>query len=204
MEVSERLANEQEIEYTRRLATERESRMENGITTGRLKSDFKEEGTGRLDIATSLHAVAFRDFSTTPGFSHRCRSDAITNEDLRYHESLKHSNKKVDAFVILCFCSDEFYLDTFPREPSCHFSIGQFWLGLTRLSSFGFPLQNSCSLVDMAKCCDFTNAKPYQTHSLERDSQFVWCGMCGTIMCVLWEIIFSFTQLVQQLWISYK
>lgn len=126
MEVSERLANEQEIEYTRRLATERESRMENGITTGRLKSDFKEEGTGRLDIATSLHAVAFRDFSTTPGFSHRCRSDAITNEDLRYHESLKHSNKKVDAFVILCFCSDEFYLDTFPREPSCHFSIGQF------------------------------------------------------------------------------
>ncbi|XP_051932493.1 uncharacterized protein LOC127607840 [Hippocampus zosterae] len=94
MEVSERLANEQEIECTRRLATERESRMENGITTGRLKNDFKEEGSGRLDITTALHAVAFRDFSTTPEFSHRCRSDAITNKDLRYHKSLKHSYKK--------------------------------------------------------------------------------------------------------------
>ncbi|XP_077386715.1 uncharacterized protein LOC144024353 [Festucalex cinctus] len=76
MEVSERLANEQEIDYTGRLAAEQDSRLENGITMDCLKCDSKEGGTGRHDVATSL------------------QDEGITNRGLGFHESLKHSYKK--------------------------------------------------------------------------------------------------------------
>ncbi|XP_061639983.1 uncharacterized protein LOC133483185 [Phyllopteryx taeniolatus] len=94
MELSEQLANEQEIDFSRRLASEPERGTDNSMTMACRKSDSKQEGTGRPDIATSLQAVAFGDFNTSMEFTQVSRSEEILNKDLGYPESPKQSYKK--------------------------------------------------------------------------------------------------------------
>ncbi|XP_061689705.1 uncharacterized protein LOC133508031 [Syngnathoides biaculeatus] len=95
MEVSEQLVDEQKIDFSIRLAPEPESKTDNSNTMACLKSDSKEEGTARPDIATSLEAVAFGDFNTSMESPQLNRSDKTLNKVLGHPESLKRSHRKI-------------------------------------------------------------------------------------------------------------
>ncbi|XP_057702823.1 uncharacterized protein LOC130922221 [Corythoichthys intestinalis] len=93
--VSERMVNEQEMDFTRRLEPEPESGMENGILLDCLERESKKRRVGRPDIAVSRQAVTFVNFGADTEFPQASRREEIPIKDRPEYFQFSYRKRRI-------------------------------------------------------------------------------------------------------------